>query len=64
LVGKPEGERQLGRPGYRKENNIKMYLIETDLQGRGCVDWLHLPLDRDQWWDFVKTGNAGNCLSG
>ena len=26
LVGKPEGQRQLGRPKHRWEDNIKMYL--------------------------------------
>ena len=31
LVGKPEGKRQLGRPGRRSEDNITM-----DLQGEGC----------------------------
>jgi hypothetical protein len=28
LVGKPEGKRPLGRPRYRWENNIKIYLRE------------------------------------
>jgi hypothetical protein len=38
LVGKPEGKRKLGRPTYRRENNIKMDLRETELEGGGCVD--------------------------
>jgi hypothetical protein len=39
LVGKPEGERPLGRPRYRWEDNIKINLRET---GLGGVDWNHL----------------------
>jgi hypothetical protein len=34
LVGKPEGERPLGRPRHRWEDNIKM-----DLQEVGCGAW-------------------------
>jgi hypothetical protein len=39
LVGKPEAEKQLGRPRHRWENNIKM-----DLQKVGCegMDWIDL----------------------
>jgi len=35
LVGKPEGERPLGRPRRRWEDNIKMYL-----QVVGCGAWI------------------------
>jgi hypothetical protein len=40
LVGKPEGNRPLGRPRRRWEDNIKM-----DLQEVGCevMDWFDLP---------------------
>jgi len=34
LVGKPEGKRPLGRPGYGWEDNIKM-----DPQEVGCGVW-------------------------
>ena len=36
LTGKPTGKRPLGRPRYRWENNIRMYLeeIKIKLQGR------------------------------
>jgi len=34
LVGKPLGKRQLGRPRYRWENNIKINLQEV-----GCWEW-------------------------
>jgi hypothetical protein len=39
LVGKPKGERLLGRPTYRWENNIKMDLRGT---GLGGMDWIDL----------------------
>jgi hypothetical protein len=34
LVGKPERKRPLGRPRRRWEDNIKMDLMMTDLDGR------------------------------
>jgi len=45
LVGKPEGNRPLGRPRRRWEDNIKMYLQEV---GGGCGDWMELAQDRDR----------------
>ena len=35
LVGKPEGNRPLGRPRRRREDNIKMDILEV---GGGCGD--------------------------
>ena len=35
LVGKPEGERPLGRPRRRWEDNVKMRLGEVGLDGVG-----------------------------
>ena len=51
LVGKPEGERPLGRPRCRWENNIK-----TDLQVVECggMDWVELVQDRDRWRGVVN----------
>jgi len=43
LVGKPEGKIPLGRPSRRWEDTIKMGLQEG---GRGGVDWIELPQDR------------------
>jgi 3-oxoacyl-ACP reductase-like protein len=45
LVGKPEGERPLGRLRHRWEDNIKM-----DLKAVGCVDmdWIQLAQDRNR----------------
>jgi hypothetical protein len=52
LVGKPEGNRPLGRPGHRWVNNIKMDLREI---GWGGMDWIDLAQDVDQWRAFVNT---------
>jgi hypothetical protein len=52
LVGRPEGKRPLGRPRYRWEDNIKLYLREMGIDG---AEWIQLALDRVQWRDFVNT---------
>ena len=52
LVGKPEGNRPLGRLRRRWEGNIKLDLEEV---GRGCVDWMELAEDRDSWRALVST---------
>ena len=51
MVGKPEGNRHLGRPRRRWEDNIKM-----DLQDVGCggVDWIELAQDKDRWRALVR----------
>ena len=51
LVGKPEGERPLGRPRRRWEYNIKMYLRDVGCDPR---NWLALTEDRDQWRAYVR----------
>jgi len=52
LVGKPEGERPLGRPRRRWEDNIRM-----DLQELICedMDWIDVAQDRDRWQALVNT---------
>jgi hypothetical protein len=45
LVEKPDGNRPLGRPMYRLENNIKMALQEVCFGG---MDWINLTEDRDR----------------
>ena len=52
LVGKPEGNRPLGRPRRRWEDNIKTDLEEV---GRGCGDWMELAQDRKRRWALVST---------
>jgi hypothetical protein len=52
LVGKPEGNRPLGRPRRRWEDNIKMDVQEVR-GGRG--DWMELAQDRDRWRALVST---------
>jgi hypothetical protein len=47
LMGKPEGERPLGRPRRRWEDNIRM-----DLQEVGCGVWTGLG------WLRVETGGG------
>jgi hypothetical protein len=51
LVGKPEGNRPLGRPRCRWKVNIRMYL--RDIWWKG-VDWIYLAQDRDQWWALLN----------
>jgi hypothetical protein len=51
LVGKPEGERPLGRPGRRWEDNIKMDFQDV---GWGVMDWIQLGQVRDRWQALVN----------
>jgi hypothetical protein len=51
LVGKPEGNRPLGRPRRRRVDNIKMDLLEISWAG---VDWIGLTQDRNKWRGFVN----------
>ena len=45
-VGKPEGQRPLGRPRRRWEDNIKMDLQEVGCEG---MDWIVMAKDKDRW---------------
>jgi hypothetical protein len=38
LYGKLEGYKQLGRSSYRREDNFKMDLRETEMEGGECVE--------------------------
>jgi len=51
LVGKPEGNRPLGRSRRRWKDNIKMALQEV---GCGGMDWIELAGDRDGWLALVN----------
>jgi hypothetical protein len=52
LVGKPEGNRPLGRQRRRWVDIIKIGLRNI---GWGGMDWIDLPQDRDQWKALVNT---------
>jgi hypothetical protein len=52
LVGRPEGKRPLGRPRRRWEDNIKMDLRETKIDG---VNWIQLAQVRVQWRACANT---------
>ena len=51
LVGTAEGQRPLGRPRRRWEDNIKM-----DIQEVGCrrMDWIDLAQNRERWRALVN----------
>jgi hypothetical protein len=51
LVGKPEGERLLGRLRRRCVDNIK---LDMGVIGWGGVDWIVLAQDRDKWRALVN----------
>ena len=42
----PEGRKQLGRPGRKREEYIKMDITEAGSEG---VDWISLAQDRHKW---------------
>jgi hypothetical protein len=52
LVGRPKGKGPLRRPRYRWEDNIKMDLRETGIDGANLIQ---LAKDGVQWWAFVNT---------
>jgi hypothetical protein len=52
LVGRPEGKRPLGRHRHRWEDNIKMDLRETGIDG---ANWIQLAQGRVQLRAFVNT---------
>ena len=51
LASKPTGNRPLGRPRRRWENNIRMDLKEIDINTRNWVNLIH---DRDYWRALVN----------
>jgi hypothetical protein len=48
ILGKPEGNRPIGRPRHRLVDNIEIAFKEI---GFGSVDWIDLP--QDQWRSLV-----------
>jgi hypothetical protein len=68
LVGKPEGNRPLGRPRRRWVDNIRMDVGEV---GWDDVDWIGLAQDKNRWRALVNSvlnlrvpQNAGKLSSG
>ena len=51
LTGKPTGNRPLGRPRCRWEDNIRMDLEEIGIKTRNWVDWAQ---DRNYWRALVN----------
>jgi hypothetical protein len=51
LVGRPKGERLLGRPRHRWKDNIKMDFREIGING---ANWIQLNQDRVQWQTFAN----------
>jgi hypothetical protein len=51
LVGKPEGNRPLGRPRRRQIDNIKIDLLAI---GLSVVNWIVLAQDRYRWRALVN----------
>jgi len=51
LVGRSGGERPLGRPRHRREDNIKFDFQEV---GWGGMDWIDLAEDRGRWCAVVN----------
>ena len=58
LVGKPEGNKPLGRHRQKWEVNIKMDLQEV---GCGGVDWIELAQVRGRWRGPCECGNEHLC---
>jgi hypothetical protein len=54
FVGRPEGKRPLGRPRRRWEDNIKMDLRETGIDG---ANWIQLAQDRVLVAGLCEYGN-------
>jgi hypothetical protein len=42
LVGRPEGNRPLGRPRHRWKDNIKLDLREIRINGANWITWLRI----------------------
>jgi hypothetical protein len=52
LVGEPEGNKPLGRPRRRWEDNIRM---DLGVVGWGDVVWIGLAKDRTRWRALVNS---------
>jgi hypothetical protein len=50
MVEKPEGKRPLGRPRFKRKDNIKI-----DFRRLSNIDYIHLSQDRSQRRALVNT---------
>jgi len=62
VILKPEGKRQLGRPGHRFQDDIRMDIMKIVC---GILNSIHLYRDRDQWdpSNSIKDGEFIDLLS-
>jgi len=51
FVGKPEGNRSLGKPRHKWEENIKMDFEDVEFEG---TEWIVVAQDRDKWRALVN----------
>jgi hypothetical protein len=51
VVGIPEGQKPIGRPGRRWKDIIKMDFQDV---GYGGMEWIDLAQDRDRWQAFLN----------
>jgi hypothetical protein len=59
LLDSQKEKEPLRSPRPMWEDTIKMDLKEI---GWGCMDWIHLPQDRDQWWALVNTIDPSDSI--
>jgi hypothetical protein len=52
LVRRTEGKRPLRRPKCGWKDNIKLDLVEIEIDGS---NWIRLAQDMVQWWAFANT---------
>ena len=51
LVAKDEGNRPLGKPRRRWEDNTKIYIFKS---GMGFMDWIDMQQDTERWRALVN----------
>jgi hypothetical protein len=56
LARKPEGNRSLGRPRSRRDDNIKMIFRKWDVRGWNESSWLRIGTGGNETLDSIKCG--------
>jgi hypothetical protein len=59
LVGRPKGNRPLGKPKLRWDDKIKMGLRDVGIDG---ANWIRVAHDRVQWRAFVNSNEPSGSL--